>query len=214
MCLAQSRAPMSFKRSFSRQWSNGSRYPNRFSGQGGFTLVELLTIVAITAVCMAVTLAVNPMFIRGAKADSGVTQALEVLRSARETAISQRRNVRVMFNGTNIIQTAREEIDGTNQVVGTTVLQTVPLENRMRFMLVAGQPDTPDKFGRTAPATFSSTTRIFTTEGTFVDAQGDPMNGTLFLAVPDDPNSARAITFFGATALLRVWRWNGTEWVE
>ena len=55
---------------------------------------------------------------------------------------------------------------------------------------------------------------MFTSEGTFVDQQGDPLNGTLFLSVPGDPSSARAITMFGPTALIRAWRWNGQEWVE
>jgi hypothetical protein len=43
---------------------------------------------------------------------------------------------------------------------------------------------------------------------------GDPINGTIFMAVPDEANTARAITFFGPTALLRVWRWDGSKWVE
>jgi hypothetical protein len=55
---------------------------------------------------------------------------------------------------------------------------------------------------------------MFTSEGTFVDANGDVLNGTIFLSVPDERNSARAITILGATALIRVWKWNGREWVE
>jgi prepilin-type N-terminal cleavage/methylation domain-containing protein len=211
---------MSFHRSFNRQLDASlasepfCARPKRVVGEGGFTLLELMMVVTITAVCMAVAVAVNPTFVRGAKADSGVAQALDVLRTAREMAISQRRNIRVLFTGTNTIQTIREEVDAAGTVTGTTVLRTVNLENRMRFMLVAGQPDTPDQFGRSAPASFSSALRRFSTEGTFIDSTGDPMNGTLFLAVPDDPNSARAITFFGPTALLRAWKWNGKQWVE
>jgi hypothetical protein len=40
------------------------------------------------------------------------------------------------------------------------------------------------------------------------------MNGTLFLSVPGDPQSSRAISIFGPTALVRVWRWDGRQWVE
>jgi hypothetical protein len=47
-----------------------------------------------------------------------------------------------------------------------------------------------------------------------VDNTGDVLNGTLFMAVPGEPNSARAISVFGATAFLRTWRWNGSAWVE
>jgi hypothetical protein len=55
---------------------------------------------------------------------------------------------------------------------------------------------------------------MFTSEGTFVNANGDPINGTVFFSIPNQKNSARAITIMGATALIRVWRWNGREWVE
>jgi prepilin-type N-terminal cleavage/methylation domain-containing protein len=182
--------------------------------QAGFSLVEMLMVVAVASVCLAVALAVNPQVLRMVKADAGLQQVLETIRAARETAISQRRNVQVRFQGTNIIQIAREDIDAAGNVAGTTVLRTVQLENRMRFMLVPNVPDTPERFGRTAEIAFPSTTRNFTSEGTFVGNTGDPMNGTVFLAVPDDPSSARAVTFFGATALVRVWRWDGRKWTE
>jgi hypothetical protein len=55
---------------------------------------------------------------------------------------------------------------------------------------------------------------MFTSEGTFVDSDGDALNGTLFLSIPNQVNSLRAITVLGATALIRSWRWNGREWVD
>jgi len=47
-----------------------------------------------------------------------------------------------------------------------------------------------------------------------VDSNGDVLNGTLFLAIPNQTSSARAITVFGTTALLRYWRWDGSKWVD
>jgi prepilin-type N-terminal cleavage/methylation domain-containing protein len=186
-----------------------------FTGsEKGFSLLELLVVVAIMATCLAITIALNPQIIRTARADSGLVQALEVIRSARETAISQRRNIRVVFTLPNTIQTVREDLGAGGVVVGTTPLSTVRLENGLVFALVAGVPDTPDQFGRITWDSFSSATRMFTSEGSFIDNQGNPMNGTLFLSVPDQANSARAITFFGPTALLRAWRWDGRRWVE
>jgi hypothetical protein len=174
-----------------------------------------MVVVGIAAVCLATVLMVRPEFIRAAKADSGVAQAMEILRTARETALSQRRNVQVNFIGTNTIQIAREDIDGNGVVTGTTVLRSARLEGRMYFQLTAGVPDTPDLFGRTAPASFPSAVRRFSSEGTFINGNGDPMNGTLFMGNPEGPpSSARAITFFGPTALMRLWRWDGKKWVE
>lgn len=87
----------------------------------------------------------------------------------------------------------------------------------MQFRLEPDVPDTPDGFGAgmgSAVAFGPSPTRMFTSEGTFVNQQGDALNGTLFLSISGDKLSPRAITIFGATALLRAWRWNGREWVE
>lgn len=177
----------------------------------GFTLLELMMAVAIIATISAIAIGVSPSFVRHARADSGIAQAIDVMRSAREVAISQRRNVAVQFIGNNALRTVLMQIPGP----GTTVLRTVQLENRMQFMLTTGLPDTPDLFGNGNEISFGPTAaRMFTSEGTFVDANGDVLNGTLFLGVPNDINSARAITVFGATALLRTWTWNGREWVE
>jgi hypothetical protein len=135
-------------------------------------------------------------------------------------AISQRRNVRLNSVGITAIQTIREDIDSTGTVTGTTVLRTVELENRMQLRM---DPDvgvnTPDRFPSAAKPSvamaFSGPTPVrFTSEGTFVDANGDVTNGTITLSIPGQKNSARAVTIMGATALVRSWRWNGSAWIE
>ncbi|HEY7497189.1 MAG TPA: prepilin-type N-terminal cleavage/methylation domain-containing protein [Vicinamibacterales bacterium] len=182
----------------------------------GFTLLEIMVVVALMGVLAAMAIMVSPSFTQTARADSGIAQVLDAIRSAREVAISQRRNVQLRFIGNNAIQTVRVEIGANGQVTGTTVLRTVELENRMRFDLDADVPDdTPDGFGRTGAISFgASPTRMFTSEGTFVNATGDVLNGTAFMLIPNQENSARAITIMGATALIRAYRWNGREWVE
>ena len=184
-------------------------------GEAGFTLLEVMVVVGLMGVLAAMALMVSPSFTRSARADAGLSQVLDAVRSAREVAISQRRNVQLRFIGLNAVQTARVDIGANGQPTGTTVLRTVELENRMQFRLEDSVPDTPDGFGRTAAISFgTSGTQMFTSEGTFVDANGMVLNGTAFLSVPSEENSARAITVMGATALVRVWRWNGNAWVE
>ena len=62
-------------------------------------------------------------------------------------------------------------------------------------------------FGTHVPA-------MFTTDGSFVNSNGDVLNGTLFHRRARRPLSARAVTIFGPTGAMRLWRWNGRAWVE
>ena len=193
---------------------------SRLANQAGFTLLEVLVVVGLMGVLAAMAIMVSPTLTQTKRSDSGLEKALDAIRSAREVAISQRRNVRLNSIGLTALQTLREDIDSTGTVTGTTILRTVELENRMQIRM---DPDvavnTPDRFPTAAkPAVamaFSGPTPVrFTSEGTFVDANGDVTNGTITLSIPGQKNSARAVTIMGATALIRSWRWNGSQWVE
>jgi hypothetical protein len=81
--------------------------------------------------------------------------------------------------------------------------------------LFPGIPDTPDAFGNASASAFGlANTIAFTSEGWLVDQNGDPVNGTAFLGKPNLPLSARAVSIFGPTALIREWRWSGSQWTH
>jgi prepilin-type N-terminal cleavage/methylation domain-containing protein len=185
--------------------------------QRGFTLIEMMLVVLIMGTLAAMAVVVGPSFAKQARADSGTVQLLEVLRTARETAIGQRRNIQIRFLSINSLETAREEIAVAPAAPVTTVLRTLVFENRVQLVLVPGLGDTPDGFGGaplSATAFGPTPSRAFTSEGTLIDANGDVLNGTIFMSIPNVPNSARAVTIFGTTGLMRTWRWNGAAWVE
>jgi prepilin-type N-terminal cleavage/methylation domain-containing protein len=185
-------------------------------GERGFTLVELMVTVGLAATLMLMAVMVVPNFSNTAKADGGLEQVLDLMRSAREVAVSQRRNVEVRFIGTTGLQTVRRDIGTGGVSTGTTTLRTIELENKMQLRLdPAVTVDTPDGFGNSSATSFGATgARMFTSEGTFVDANGDILNGSIFISTPGQVNSARAVTVMGATALIRAWHWNGKKWVE
>jgi prepilin-type N-terminal cleavage/methylation domain-containing protein len=186
---------------------------SRQRGEHGFSLIELLVVLGITGVVAAMTMMISPAFARSARPDAATTQVVNTLRSARALAISQRRDVEVRFLGTDRVETARIEVPGGAR----TILRTIQLENRVQFQVQNGVPNTPDGFlpfgvGVAFPA--SATRLLFTSEGSFVNQAGDPINGSIFLSVTGDGNSARAITILGTTALIRSWRWDGSKWTE
>jgi prepilin-type N-terminal cleavage/methylation domain-containing protein len=177
----------------------------------GFTLLETLVVVAIMGVLAAISVMMMPGAILQAKADGGAARLTSVLRSAREQAIAQRRNVRVTFTPPNRIVISRVEVPGP----ATTLITSVSLEDGMEFRLYPGLPDTPDAFGNATATSFGvATTLSFTSEGWFVDQNGDPVNGTVYVGKVTQPLSARAISIFGPTALVSAWRWNGNRWAR
>jgi hypothetical protein len=146
----------------------------------------------------------------GMRANEGLSQTVAQLRRGRELAIAQRRNVEVRFLGNNQIQLVRDDVPA-----GNTVLSTVELRNNIEFHLFTGVPDTPDSFGHAAAVDFGGSAQlIFLTDGTLVDAQGNPRSGSVFLGLPNHPETARAVTILGATGRVRGYRWTGTAWIQ
>ena len=177
----------------------------------GFSLIEIVVVMATIGTMAAAASVLVPTLINQSKSDGATAQVMNTLRVARDRAIGERRNVEVRFLGTNHIQIAREEIPGP----ATTVVADMFLEGGQRFLQYTGVPDTPDYFGALGPIAFgSTTTMMFTSEGTFVDSVGDELNGTVFMGKPGEPTTARAITVFGSTALVHLWKWDGHQWTD
>jgi len=202
---------------------------DQHNSERGFTLTELMLVVAIGLIIAGMAMGGIPAMLKVSKADGGLAQVAGAMRFARESSISNRRNVRVTF-GTNTITITRVEYcpsacttatastyPGCSSTCtsNTTDLRTVTLEGRSEFRLVTGLSDTPDAFGNASATSLGSyTPAMFTTDGSFINSQGDVLNGSLFIANSTDRNSARAITIFGPTGAMRLWRWDGRRWVE
>ena len=95
--------------------------------EAGFTLIEVLVTLAIIGVLVGMSLFVLPSMVTIAKADSGSSQAVSALRTCRELAITQRRNVEVAFEGVQRIVCRRREIDADG-LVNTAGDDDEPLE--------------------------------------------------------------------------------------
>ncbi len=132
------------------------------------------------------------------------------LATARETAINQRRTVEVDFLAPNTLQVIRHDLPS-----GTTQISSAVLQENLQFLRFPTVPDTPDLFGGNTALSFGSATSVmFTADGMFTDSNGNPVNGSIFVGRAGHTLSARALTIFGATARVRLYRWNGSAWTH
>ena len=204
----------------------------RRNNEQGLTMIELMIVVGLGLIIMGMAIGGAPAMLKTSRADGGLAELASAVRAGREAAISNRRNVQLAF-GTNTISLTRVEYCPSTCTTGgsgtwstysgctstctaqTTALRTVTLEGRTEFRVISGMADTPDSFGNsTATSLGSSLPAMFTTDGSFINQNGDVLNGSLFIAIPGESISARAITIFGPTGMLHLWKWNGRAWVE
>ena len=177
----------------------------------GFTLIEMMLVVAVGMILAAMAVPVSTNFINATRADSSVIATVDAMTTARDRSVAERRNFEISFVNPNHIVVTRDEVPGPTQ----TLISDTVLENGQQFTLFPALPDTPDAFGKATAIKFTGTGPwMFTSDGSFVDSNGDVANGTVFLGVPGQPDTARAVTVFGVTGLMRTWKWRGNKWFE
>ena len=181
----------------------------------GFSLIEVLLTLGIAGVLAAMAVPVSSQYIKWAKADSTAESTLRIIASGRDRAVAERRNIELTFVMPNIVRLERENIDASGNTTSKTIELEVMLDNGQQFLKFTGVPDTPDAFGNSSAITFGGTAPyMFASDGTLVDSSGDVVNGTIFVGTPNQKETARAVTVFGASGLLRSWKWRGSSWVK
>lgn len=174
----------------------------------GFTLVELSVSMATVACVMAICIAWVPPMTEVMQADADLQLVKAQVMLAREMAVNQRRSIELEFLAPNVVQVTRQDLPA-----GTTVLSRAVLEHGTAYRRFDGQPDTPDGFGASTAVSLGGAARVFfTADGTLTDADGNPVNISVFIGQSTRPLTARALTVFGTTARLRGYRWNGAAW--
>jgi prepilin-type N-terminal cleavage/methylation domain-containing protein len=194
-------------------WNLGRCGRNARSARG-FTLLELLIVVVMMCTMAAMAVALTPYVIRLAKGEGATTQVKTFLSRVREAAVTKRRNIQITFPAANQLTAEEMPIAGV-PVAADRFLETLTLEGGAELLKFPEIPDTPDLFGMATAINLGGAEMVlFTSEGTFTDINGDPVNVTLGFGLPDEPRTAQAITILGVSAVVRHWRWNGSEWVH
>lgn len=191
--------------------AGGSRRTRVRGGAAGFTLVELMMVVALGLVIAGMAVPISRNMISRTKATGATMEVMSWFEIARNRATAERRNFELTFNSTQrLVEVHRVESNNAR-----TLILRRQLPETVAFLQFSGAPDTPDQFGAASAIDFDGPSPyMFTSEGMFVDANGDPSNGTLFMGKQGQRDTGAALTVFGATGLLRSWKLTGNTWTR
>jgi type II secretory pathway pseudopilin PulG len=193
----------------------------RARNEAGLSLVELLIAVAVMGLVTGIGGLTVRTLLPTLRADSALQQILIQLRQARTMSINQRRNFTVTFQGTKELVVVRQEVPPAGvpppvPAVTTSISDTF-LPGGMVYMVFAGIPDTPEGFGNVQALNFCPTSGacsislVFQSDGSVL-ANGKVVNGTVFIGIPGNAKTARAVTVMGATGRMHGYRCNGAAW--
>jgi prepilin-type N-terminal cleavage/methylation domain-containing protein len=184
----------------------------------GFSLIEMMIVLAITVIIATFTfISVQPA-LRDARVNAGYNLTLMTMRRSRQTAVDTRKTYIVTFVVPQTIQVWRQ--DAGSPLPAPVLINAYTLPYDIEFKNVAGIPNTatttPDQFGTGAyPIDFdinvgggAGTSIYFKPDGGAYDLAGNVNNGVLYIARPTELYSSRAITMFGLTGRIKGWRLN------
>ena len=194
----------------------------------GFSLLEVLVVIGIMFTLAGIAVVKSFGSMEGYQANSAQDIVAGQLRLARQLAISQRRWVTVQFNtASNPMTVSYTVLPRPNSADAVLPAVTSTLPRQVRYMQESGVPDTPMSFGTCgsagiciAGAAGGPPIMMFTSTGQFTDSTGvNPINGTVFLGITNQINTARAVTIMGATGRVRPYTYVGgsssaTAWIE
>ena len=202
----------------------------------GFSLIETLIVLSVIFILAGITIFKSFGTMENYQANSAMDVVAGQLRVARQLAISQRRAVQIWFNAytsTASPYTISYQVQARPNVVGDASgpVVTMPLPKNTQFVMETGVPDTPMGFGTCSGnspvciggVTCCPSTMYFSSTGQFgADEYGTTVyNGTIFMGIPSQPSTARAVTIMGSTGRVRPYTFigpvNGTPlqvWIE
>ena len=192
----------------------------RRTSESGYSLIEMMVVVGVSGVLAGMAVFQVGSARAGMNGDAALRAVMAQMNQARETSITQRRNMRMAFELGNRVQIIREEINPVPPMTATTVVSTTYFEGNVQYVKLV-TADTPDTFGNSSTTGVNLPTATgtppevkFSPEGKFLNQDGASVNGTIFIGMVNQPLSARAITIMGSTGRIRAYRWDGLKWVQ
>jgi len=187
--------------------------------QRGFSLLELIVVVTISLIIAAMAdVFMQPVF-RQQQVNDAYNTTISALRRAHDQAAADMRIYEVIF--TQPAFPASGTITVQQVGTGSPILFTATIPSNVTFHVEPGIPTsstsapyTPDGFGTGSNAfdfdqppsgTGGSNVIYFYPDGTAEDALGNVNNGVVYLGIPGQLPTARAISVWGYTGRIRGW---------
>jgi Tfp pilus assembly protein FimT len=191
----------------------------RMTSEAGFSVTEMVIVAGITAVLSGMAVLQVGMAQKSLRGDSGMRALMAQIVQGRENAITQRRNMRMIFDLGNHVEIKRENTIGA---IPLTSISSTLFESRVQYVKLI-TTDTPDMFGNADSSGVNLPTAVspgpgqppevkFTPDGRLVNQNGATLNITILVGLPNEPLSQRAVTVMGSTGRVRGYRWNGKAW--
>jgi Tfp pilus assembly protein FimT len=202
----------------------------RPGGERGFSLLEMMIVCCLFMIVGGMTfMAVQPV-LKDARANQAFEDALMSLRTARQRAITERKQYIVCFGVatpagalTPLGAPTAQSIQLFRWDAGTALSAAAQITNNklptdMLFQTVAGIPTSvatvPDGFGNGVTAIdFDQNVAgaiqnqvLFMPDGSAHDVNGNLNSGIIYVGRNADLYSSRAVTLYGATGRIRGWR--------
>lgn len=191
-------------------------------------MLELMIVLSVSLILAAVADITIPAALRQVHVDQAYNTTLMALRRAHDQAAADMRIYTVTFAPAAVVNptnggtiTVQQDING---VLSANALFKLTLPVDVTFHLEPGvpvsntvPPTTPDGFGTAANGAFDfgwgtagaaggSNTIYFYPDGSAKDANGNVNNGVVYLGVPGQLPTCRAITLWGYTGRVRGWQ--------
>lgn len=203
--------------------------------QAGFSMAELLTVLAVIAIMSAISVPYLLNYRKVYRTDDQAIKMMDLMRETAQLALTRRRTMRFEIDLTDNTMKLIDE-NGTG---ADTLIKSIPLEKtsdvRVDVIPTGVSKPNPPNYANIAFATdtvghLNGTTSVnghsiwsarFQRDGSVVNNSGTFTSVNIFIFPPASAGSAtpsskpqvRAITLFGGSGAIRYWKHNGTAFV-
>ena len=211
-----------------KRLSNEARHSNfefrisNFPSQAGFSLTELLIVIAIMSILTVISVFALRSSKRSYAPDDEANQIVSFFREAHQRALTQRQTQRVTIDRANLVvrlmdegllpggdevEIIRGKLNGTVSMVQPNVPGTATL-----------MPQPPATYNYNVAvfdAAFTSQYR-FKADGSVTDSVGNSVSATFYFlpsdgATDSNGNLVRAVTLFGPSGSTRAWKYDTAQ---